>query len=119
MDTIDILREFPSVIGDIHCFSGSVETAHIYLSMGYKIGIGGVVTFKNSNLFKVVESVGLDSILLETDSPYLAPTPYRGKINSPKYIPIIAERIAEILNVTVDEVEKVTTLNAISLFDLK
>ena len=119
LDTINILKEFPNVIGDIHCFSGSVETADIYISMGYKLGIGGVLTFKNSNLYKVVEHVGLDNILLETDSPYLTPAPYRGKKNSSKYIPLIASKISEILNVTVEEVSKKTLKNTYSLFDLK
>lgn len=118
-DTINILKEFPEVIGDIHCFSGSVETAKIYVEMGYKIGIGGVVTFKNSNLYKVVDDIGIDNILLETDSPYLAPVPFRGKVNSSKYIPLIAEKIAEILNISVDEVSKVTLANTYALFDLK
>lgn len=118
-DTINILKEFPNVTGDIHCFSGSVETAKIYISMGYKIGIGGVVTFKNSNLYKVVESVGVDNILLETDAPYLTPAPYRGKQNSSKYIPYIAEKIAEILDVSLDEVSRNTSNTAIGLFDLK
>ena len=118
-DTINILKEFPSVIGDIHCFSGSVETANIYVSMGYKIGIGGVVTFKNSNLYKVVESIGINNILLETDAPYLTPVPYRGKQNSSKYIPLIAERIAEILNISIEDVSKYTLENTFGLFDLK
>jgi len=118
-DTINILKEYPEVKGDIHCFSGSVETARIYLKMGYKIGIGGVVTFKNSNLYKVVQDIGIDNILLETDSPYLTPTPYRGKKNSSKYIPIIAEKIAEILNISVEKVAEITSSNAESLFDLK
>ena len=118
-DTISILKEFPQVIGDIHCFSGSTETANIYIKMGYKIGIGGVVTFKNSNLYKVVENIGLDNIILETDAPYLAPVPVRGKKNSSKYVPYIVERIAEILNVSIEEVAKVTSTNAITLFDLK
>lgn len=118
-DTIDILKEFPNVHGDIHCFSGSVETARIYISMGYYIGIGGVVTFKNSNLYKVVEDIGIENIILETDSPYLAPTPYRGKVNSSKYIPIIASKVAEILNISVEEVSKNTLSNTLSLFDLE
>ena len=87
--------------------------------MGYKIGIGGVVTFKNSNLYKVVENIGLDSIILETDAPYLAPTPFRGSVNSSKYIPIIANRIAEILGVSINEVDSITSKNAVCLFDLK
>ena len=115
-DTISILKEYPNVKGDIHCFSGSKETAKIYISMGYMIGIGGVVTFKNSNLYKVVEEIG---ILLETDAPYLTPSPYRGKINSSKYIPLIAEKIADILKITIQEVADITTENATRLFDLK
>ncbi|MBQ6497860.1 MAG: TatD family hydrolase [Bacilli bacterium] len=118
-DTINILKEFPNVIGDIHCFSGSVETAKIYISMGYKIGIGGVVTFKNSNLYKVVEEIGVENIILETDAPYLAPVPVRGKQNSSKYIPYIAEKVAEILNISKEKVAEITTNNAVSLFDLK
>ena len=116
-DTINTLKKF-KVKGIMHCFSGSVETAKIYVSMGFLLGIGGVVTFKNSNLYKVVEEVGLDNIVLETDAPYLAPTPYRGKQNSSKYIPIIAEKISEILGVSVDVVATKTTNNAIKLFDL-
>ena len=118
-DTIDILKEFPGVVGDIHCFSGSIEVAKIYISMGYKLGIGGVVTFKNSNLFKVVEAVGIQHILLETDAPYLTPEPFRGKQNSSCYIPYIASKIAEILSISVEEVAKETTKNAQSLFDLR
>lgn len=117
-DTINILKEYPDVVGDIHCFSGSLETAKIYISMGYMLGIGGVVTFKNSNLYKVIEVIGLDNIILETDAPYLAPTPFRGKINSSKYIPYIAEKLAEILNLEVQKVAKITTRNASKLFDL-
>lgn len=118
-DTISILKEFPEVIGDIHCFSGSIETAKEYVSMGYYLGIGGVVTFKNSNLYKVVEAIGIDYILLETDSPYLTPDPFRGKKNSSKYIPYIAERISEILSISTEEVSKKTVFNTLSLFDLK
>ena len=116
-DTINCLKKY-NVIGDIHCFSGSVETAKIYVSLGYKLGIGGVITFKNSNLYKVVEAVGVDNIVLETDAPYLAPVPYRGKQNSSKYIPIIAEKVAEIANISNEEVAEITSKNAIQLFDL-
>ena len=118
-DTISILEEYPEVIGDIHCFSGSIETAQKYISMGYKLGIGGVVTFKNSNLFKVVEAVGIQNILLETDSPYLTPEPFRGHINSSKYVPYIAKRVSEILNISEELVGEITSSNASSLFDLK
>ena len=118
-DTISVLKEFPQVIGDIHCFSGSVETAKIYVSMGYKIGIGGVVTFKNSNLYKVIEAIGIENIVLETDAPYLAPVPVRGKKNSSKYIPYIADKLSEILNIPVEKIAEITTNNAVTLFDLK
>ena len=118
-DTINILKEYPNVKGDMHCFSGSLEVAHIYISIGYKLGIGGVVTFKNSNLYKVIEDVGLENIVLETDSPYLTPEPFRGKKNSSKYLPYVAKKISEILNCSEEKVAKITNNNAISLFDLK
>lgn len=117
-DTINCLKKY-NVSGVIHCFSGSVETAKIYVAMGYKLGIGGVVTFKNSKLFEVVQAVGLENIVLETDAPYLAPTPFRGQKNSSKFIPIIAEEIGKILNKSVQEVASVTTNNAYELFDLR
>lgn len=117
-DTINCLKKY-NVTGIIHCFSGSVETAKIYVSMGYKLGIGGVVTFKNSKLYEVVKEVGLENIVLETDSPYLTPTPFRGQKNSSKYIPLIAECIADILNTSIQNVADITTNNACNLFDLK
>lgn len=117
-DTINCLKKY-NVTGVIHCFSGSVETAKIYVNMGYKLGIGGVVTFKNSKLYEVVKEVGLENIVLETDSPYLTPTPFRGQKNSSKYIPLIAERIADILNTSIQNVADITTNNACNLFDLK
>ena len=118
-DTISILKEYPEVVGDIHCFSGSAEIAMIYKKMGYKIGIGGVVTFKNSNVYKAVQAVGIESILLETDAPYLCPEPFRGHKNSSKYVPYIAKKVAEILNLEEKEVVDITSSNAIQLFDLK
>ena len=118
-DTIDILKEFPNVKGDIHCFSGSVEVAKIYTSMGYFLGIGGVVTFKNSNLYQVIQELGLDYILLETDSPYLSPEPYRGQKNSSKYIPSIAEKLSEICGVSIEEISEKTLKNTYRLFDLR
>lgn len=116
-DTINCLKKY-NVKGVIHCFSGSVESAKIYVKMGYKLGIGGVVTFKNSKLSEVVKEVGLENIVLETDSPYLAPTPFRGQKNSSKYIPLIAEHIANIMNTTIQNVADITTINASNLFDL-
>jgi len=118
-DTISILKEFPDVHGIIHCFTGSIETALEYIKIGYKIGIGGVVTFKNSNLFKVVEVIGIDNIVLETDAPYLAPEPVRGKKNSSKNLVYIAKRVSEILKISLEEVAEKTSLNASILFDLQ
>lgn len=116
-DTISILKNY-NVKGVIHCFSGSVETALNYIRMGYKIGIGGVVTFKNSNLPSVVSHIGIDNIVLETDSPYLAPEPLRGSINTPANIPIIAKKVADILNLDISLVKDITYRNATNLFDL-
>lgn len=117
MDTINTLKKY-KVKGIIHAFSGSYETAEIYIKMGFLLGIGGVVTFKNSKLYEVIEKIGVDNIVLETDSPYLTPHPYRGKQNSSKYIPIIAKKISDITNISVDEVGEITSNNACSLFDL-
>ena len=116
-DTINCLKKY-KVKGVIHCFSGSVEIAKIYVSMGFKIGIGGVITFKNSKLSEVVKSIGLENIVLETDAPYLTPVPYRGQQNSSKNIPIIAEFIANLMNVDIKKVADITTKNAFDLFDL-
>lgn len=114
----EILKEYPEVKGVIHCFSGSLEMANKFIDLGYYLGIGGVLTFKNSKLWEVIEKVPLSSILLETDSPYLAPEPVRGTVNESKNIPYIAKKIAEIKNVSVEEVANMTTHNAIQLFDL-
>lgn len=115
-DTIDILKKY-SVRGVIHCFSGSLEIAKEYIKMGFLLGIGGVITFKNSNLPTVVSKIGFDFLVLETDSPYLTPAPYRGKKNSSKYIPLIAAQIADSCQCSMEDVMVRTTENACSLFD--
>lgn len=117
LDTINILKEY-KVRGVIHCFTGSLETAQIYQSMGFLLGIGGVLTFKNSHLKDVVKALPLSSFVLETDSPYLSPEPYRGQENEPKNIPVIASAMASIKEVSLEEVERITTDNARLLFDL-
>lgn len=117
LDTINILKKY-NVKGVIHCFSGSVETLQEYLKLGYSIGIGGVVTFKNSNLGKTIKDVELEKILLETDSPYLSPEPFRGKTNESKNIPIIAKKISEIKNKSLKDVETQTVKNTMELFNL-
>ncbi len=116
-DTIEILKKY-HLSGIIHCFSGSLETANVYINMGYKLGIGGVLTFKNSKLYEVVEKIPLTSIVLETDSPYLTPEPYRGKQNSSKYIPLIAKKISDIKNISLDQVSEITIKSCYDLFDL-
>lgn len=117
-DTINILKKY-KVKGTIHCFSGSLETANLYIKMGFKLGIGGVLTFKNSKLYQVIEKISLNNILLETDSPYLSPEPYRGTVNSSKNVVLVAKKIADIKNIDLNEVSKVTIKNTYNVFDLK
>ena len=104
--------------GVMHCFGGSVQEAQRAVEMGFHLGIGGVVTFKNATLAEVVKAVPLSSLLLETDAPYLSPVPHRGQRNEPSYIPLIAQRIADLRGISLDEVADVTTTNARSLFRL-
>ena len=85
---------------------------------GFKLGIGGVLTFKNSGLDKQIKNIGLEHIILETDAPYLAPVPYRGKRNQPVYIPLIAQKLADIKGISIDEIAEITTRNAKELFNL-
>ena len=121
-DTFDILKTEHAgrTGGVIHCYSGSREMARDYLNMGYYIGVGGVVTFKNARVLKeVVEYVPLSSILVETDCPYLAPTPYRGKRNSSFYLPYVIQAIGEIKGVSKEEVERVTFENAKRMYRIR
>lgn len=116
-DTYNILKEY-NLFGSIHCFSGSVEMAREFIKIGYKLGIGGIITYKNAkNIREVVKNIDLSHILLETDSPYLTPVPYRGKSNSPEYIPLIANTIADIKNISINDVSEVTTASAEEIFD--
>ena len=104
--------------GIIHCFSGSVEMAREYIKLGYKLGIGGVLTFKNSKLYEVIEKIDLKDIVLETDSPFLSHEPYRGKKNKPSNVYYVAKRIAEIKNISLEEVINTTTKTASQIFDI-
>lgn len=116
-DTYNILKKY-RLTGSIHCFSGSVEMAREFVKIGYKLGIGGIITYKNAKTIKeVVKDIDLSYILLETDSPYLTPSLYRGEDNSPKYIPIIANEIASIKGISNKEVAVTTTANAEAIFD--
>ena len=116
-DTFDILKD-RKLKGIIHCYSGSYEMAKEFIKLGYKLGIGGVLTFKNSKLYEVIEKIDLKNIVLETDSPYLSPEPYRGKQNNPYNIYYVAKKIAEIKNIEIDKVIEETTNNAKEIFDI-
>ena len=116
-DTYNILKGY-KLRGSIHAFSGSVEMAHEFIKLGYMIGVGGVVTFKNAKIIKeVIKSIPLEYILLETDSPYLTPEPYRGEVNSSKYIYLVANKIAELKGVSDVDVSRVMWDNAEGVFD--
>lgn len=105
-----------SLRGVFHSFTGTIEDAGQIIDLGFKIGIGGIVTFKNSGLDSVVAKINLEHILLETDSPWLAPVPNRGKRNECSFLPSIASKVAELHNVTIEEVAQITTHNASELF---
>ena len=117
-ETYDILTEY-SLKGVLHCYSGSLEMAREFNKLGYLLGIGGVSTFKNAkSIIDVIKNVSMEYIILETDSPYLTPEPFRGKRNEPSYIPLIAKRVAEVKSLDIEEIEETTTLNARRLFDI-
>ena len=105
-----------NVTGIFHSFTGSLDQAREIINFGFKMGIGGIVTFKNSGLDHVIASIGVSQIVLETDSPYLAPVPFRGKRNEPSYLIFTAQKIADILKMSIEEVEQITTLNAMNIY---
>ncbi len=119
-ETFTVLKNFPKIRGVFHCFSGGKEEARKVLEMGtFYLGIGGVATFKNSKLLSTLtQTTPLEKLILETDAPYLAPTPHRGKRNEPSYIPLIAKAIAETYEVNIEQVEDTTTHNACKLFNI-
>ena len=120
-DVMDILKkEAKGLTGVMHCYSGSWEMAKELIKMNFFLSVGGPVTFKNSaKLPEIVAKIPLEYLLLETDCPYLTPQPYRGKRNEPAYIKIIAEKIAQIRNITVEELAVTTTDNVKNLFGIK
>ena len=118
-DIIKVLSDYPEVIGVAHCFSSTLETANALLEMGYYISFSGNITFKNSHLSEVVKEIPLHRILVETDSPYLSPEPYRGKTNEPSRVRIVAEKVAEIKNIPFEDIAKHTHENASELFQLQ
>ncbi|OLY91409.1 TatD DNase family protein [Cnuella takakiae] len=118
-EAIDVVRQYPGLRGVFHCFSGSVEEAEAALATGFYLGIGGVVTFKNGGLDKVINAVGLDKVVLETDAPYLAPVPFRGKRNEPSYLTHVVAKLAELTGLPEATVAARTTENAQHLFNIK
>ena len=115
-DTLKILREFPNVKGVMHCFSGSHEVAEQVVKMGYYLGIGGVITFKNCKLAEHLVGIPLERLVLETDAPYMAPVPHRGKRNESRWMSYVAERLAQVYNCSPEHINEVTTVNAKELF---
>lgn len=117
--TIQVVKKYQdgSLKGIFHCFTGNIDQAEKIVDMGFLLGIGGVATFKNGGLDNVLPGFELNNLVLETDSPYLAPTPYRGKRNEPSYLVNIANRVAEIMEDNVESVIETTTNNAIRVFN--
>jgi len=117
-ETIDTVKPFAEkgLRGIFHCFSGNIQNALDIITMGFLLGIGGVLTYKNSGLQQVIEKISLEHIVLETDAPYLTPVPYRGKRNESSYIKLIADKLAEIKKVPLEEVAAITTANAEKIF---
>ena len=104
--------------GVFHCFSGNIEQANQIIELGFFLGIGGVITFKNSGLDKVIDNVNLKDMILETDAPYLAPVPFRGKRNECSYLKYVVEKLSEIKDVSKEEIARITTTNAKELFNI-
>ena len=120
LDTVNIIKEYQNLKIVMHCYSSSLEVARDLIKMNVKLGIGGVVTFKNGvKLKEVVQNIPIENLLLETDSPYMSPEPLRGKQNKPYNCYLIAKKIAELKGISLESVFKITTSNAISQFDLK
>jgi TatD DNase family protein len=116
-ETVALIEKIanPALYGIFHCFSGTLEEAQKAVELGFKLGIGGVATFKNGGLDKIIPHIGIENLVLETDSPYLAPVPYRGKRNEVAYIDLVAQRVADLLETTKETVISTTTKNAMSL----
>ena len=120
-EVLEIIDELngETLAGVFHCFTGTVSQAQHIINYGdFKLGVGGVVTFKNAGVDKTLANISLEHLILETDSPYLAPMPYRGKRNESSYVPLIAQKLADIYGIEVAEVAKITTQNAQTLFSI-
>lgn len=119
-EVIRILKDVnkPDLHGIFHCFSGSIEQARQAIGFGFSLGLGGVISFKNNKMQETLKLVDLKHLVLETDAPFLAPMPYRGKRNEPAYIPLIAEKLAGIKGISLEEVAEATTANAMKIFGI-
>ncbi len=117
-DTYEILEKYAKGVGGvIHCYSGSLEMAEKFIALGFKLGFTGVITFPNNkNSEKVINGISIEDILIETDCPYMTPVPHRGKINKPKYVNFVAEKVAEMKNMSLEDVEKITVENTKRVF---
>ncbi|MEO9023184.1 MAG: TatD family hydrolase [Ginsengibacter sp.] len=120
-EAIDVVKEYKGkeLYGIFHCFGGSLQNAKDVIGLHFSLGIGGVLTFKNSHLSEVIKEIDLSHIVLETDSPYLAPAPFRGKRNESSYLKYIAKKLAEVKNISIEEVGLRTTDNAEKIFSVK
>jgi len=120
-EVFEILQEQKSsdLFGIFHCFTGNFEQAQQAISLNFKLGIGGVVTFKNGKIDQYLNQIDIKHLVLETDSPYLAPVPYRGKRNESAYIPNIAKKLSDIHGISEEEVGRITTENALEVFNVK
>ncbi|MEO9964439.1 MAG: TatD family hydrolase [Reichenbachiella sp.] len=118
-ETIDLVSQLNSdkFRGIFHCFTGTSDQAKQIIDMGFLLGIGGVATFKNGGMEPVLEAIPLDHLVLETDSPYLTPAPHRGKRNQPAYLELVAQKIATVKNMTINEVAEATSANAYRIFN--
>ncbi len=114
----EIVKKYKNLKGVFHAFMGSVEQAKKITGLGFYLGIGGVVSFKNSGLYKIVKEISIENILLETDSPYLTPAPHRGKRNEPAYVKLVALKLSEIFHLPLEEIASITTANAEKLFKI-
>ena len=118
LDTIEMLKRH-KLKGVIHCFSGSYETACEYIKLGFVLGIGGVITFKNCNLKDYINKIGIENIILETDCPFMTPEPFRKNKNEPKYVLETAKFISNVMNISLEKLEEITTKNCNKIFDIK
>ena len=116
-DMLKILKDY-KLRGVIHCFNGSVEIAKEYTKLGYKLGINGVITFKNCKLIEVIKTIGVDSIVFETDSPYLTPTPFRGELNDPTHIINIVDFVSNNIGLSVEDLANISNKNIKDIFDI-